>query len=66
MYLTLVSSPDESGTVTLGVQINPMVLWLWVGGAVMAFGTLVALIPARRRSVLPAAVREPELVEAAT
>lgn len=66
VYLTLVSSPDESGTVTLGVQINPMVLWLWVGGAVMAFGTLVALIPARRRSVLPAAVREPELVEAAT
>jgi cytochrome c-type biogenesis protein CcmF len=49
LYLTLVSSPTESGRVTLGVTVNPMVLWLWLGGAVMALGTLVALLPARRR-----------------
>ncbi len=45
MYLTLVSSPTERGTVTLGVQITPFALWLWVGGAIMAAGTLVALSP---------------------
>jgi cytochrome c-type biogenesis protein CcmF len=45
VYLTLVSSPTERGTVTLGVQITPFALWLWVGGAIMAAGTLVALSP---------------------
>ncbi|GIU86764.1 MAG: cytochrome c biogenesis protein CcmF [Acidimicrobiia bacterium] len=51
VYLTLVSSPDEGGAVTLGVEVNPMVVWLWVGGALMALGTAVALLPgARRRS----------------
>jgi cytochrome c-type biogenesis protein CcmF len=50
LYLTLISSPTTVDRVTLGVAVNPMVLWLWVGGAVMAFGTLVALTPSRRRS----------------
>jgi cytochrome c-type biogenesis protein CcmF len=45
VYLTLVSSPNERGRVTLGVGVNPMVLWLWVGGGVMGLGTLVALAP---------------------
>ncbi len=44
VYLTLVSSPNEQGRVIIGVAINPMVLWLWVGGGVMAIGTAVALL----------------------
>jgi cytochrome c-type biogenesis protein CcmF len=50
VYLTLVSSPT-SGRVTLGVAINPLVVWLWLGGIVMGLGTLVALVPSRRRRV---------------
>ena len=49
LYLTLVSSPNES-RITLGVAVNPMVLWLWIGGAVMGLGVLVALSPAVRGS----------------
>jgi cytochrome c-type biogenesis protein CcmF len=49
VYLTLVSSPSESDRVTIGVAVNPMVLWLWIGGGVMALGTIVALLPVRRR-----------------
>jgi cytochrome c-type biogenesis protein CcmF len=66
LYLTLVSSPTETGLVTLGVRVNPMVLWLWVGGALMALGTAVALLPARRRVVVPAdaAATERALAEA--
>jgi cytochrome c biogenesis factor len=30
--------------------VNPMVLWLWIGGGVMALGTIVALLPVRRRA----------------
>lgn len=49
VYLTLVSSPSASERVTIGVAVNAMVLWLWIGGGVMALGTVVALLPVRRR-----------------
>ncbi len=48
LYLTLVSSPNQRGRITLGVAVNPLVLWLWLGGAVMAIGTLIALSPSLR------------------
>jgi cytochrome c-type biogenesis protein CcmF len=35
--------------VTLRVMIQPMALWLWVGGGVMAAGTILAAWPGRRR-----------------
>ena len=35
--------------VTLRVIIQPMALWLWIGGGVMAFGTVLAAWPGRRR-----------------
>lgn len=56
--------------VTFRVLVNPLVPWIWLGGVIMALGTLVAMWPAaeatravpRIRSAQPA--REPELVEA--
>ena len=45
VYLTLISSPNETGRVTVGVAIQSMTLWIWVGGALMACGTIVALVP---------------------
>jgi cytochrome c-type biogenesis protein CcmF len=73
VYLTLISSPSERGRITIGVGINPMVVWLWTGGGVIAIGTLLALSPSLRRRPLgsPAktapddetpAAREPEPV----
>jgi cytochrome c-type biogenesis protein CcmF len=29
--------------------VNPMILWLWIGGGVMALGTILALAPRLRR-----------------
>ena len=49
VYLTLISSPNERGRVTLAVAVNPMVVWLWIGGGVVALGTGVALVPGLRR-----------------
>jgi cytochrome c-type biogenesis protein CcmF len=49
VYLTLVSSPSARGRVTIGVAVNPMIVWLWMGGGVVALGTLVALVPSLRR-----------------
>jgi len=57
IYLTLISSPT-SGRVTIGVQIGTMVMLLWIGGLIMALGTALALVPARKREVLPRAIDE--------
>jgi cytochrome c-type biogenesis protein CcmF len=49
VYLTLVSSPNNKGRITIGVRINTMIVWLWIGGLVMALGTVLALSPRLRR-----------------
>jgi cytochrome c-type biogenesis protein CcmF len=67
VYLTLepgaVAGADE---VTVRVFVKPLILWLWIGGALMAVGTLLAAFPGprRRRPIEPvsAPAREPETV----
>ena len=50
VYLTVTRLPDEgSDAVTLRVIIQPMALWLWVGGGVMALGTVLSAWPGRHR-----------------
>jgi cytochrome c-type biogenesis protein CcmF len=50
VYLTITRLPDETGgPVTLRVIIQPMALWLWVGGGVMAVGTALSAWPGHRR-----------------
>jgi cytochrome c-type biogenesis protein CcmF len=49
VYLTLVSSPNAQHQITLGVRINPLIVWLWIGGGFMALGTILALAPRLRR-----------------
>jgi cytochrome c-type biogenesis protein CcmF len=48
VYLTLVASPDENGRITLGVQLSPLIVWLWIGGGIIVCGTAVAIWPTRR------------------
>jgi len=52
VYLTLISSPANGRKATLGIAIKPMVLWLWIGGGVIAIGATLAILPKRRRSVI--------------
>ena len=49
--LTLLALPEEQGAAaTIRVTIQPLIMWLWVGGAIMAIGTLLAAFPGRRRN----------------
>ena len=51
IYLTLEPPVrQDSGQARIKVFIKPMILWLWVGTFVMAIGTLLAVLPSRRRS----------------
>ncbi|MEX2292401.1 MAG: heme lyase CcmF/NrfE family subunit [Acidimicrobiales bacterium] len=56
VYLTITRLPElPGGEVTLRVIIQPMALWLWIGGGVMALGTVLAAWPGRRRHPTDAA-----------
>jgi cytochrome c-type biogenesis protein CcmF len=54
VYLALQRTPaDDAGqTVVVRVIVQPLVTWLWIGGAVMAVGTALAALPGRRRNPL--------------
>lgn len=53
VMLAVVRAPTESDpTVGLRVVVQPLVTWLWIGGGVMAFGTVLSLFPGRRRNPL--------------
>ena len=50
VYLTLEPPVrQDSGKATIKVFIKPMILWLWIAGGVMALGTVLALVPSKRR-----------------
>ena len=47
LYVIL-GSTDKDGTATFQAYVNPMVWWVWFGGAVLVVGTVIAAFPARR------------------
>lgn len=50
IYLTLASTPTKpGGSVVIGVIIEPLVSWIWIGGGVMLAGTALSAWPGRRR-----------------
>jgi cytochrome c-type biogenesis protein CcmF len=49
LYLSLVMVDEEAGIASLSVVVEPLVWWIWFGGGVMLFGTLIAAWPSRRR-----------------
>jgi len=64
LYIVLASIDDESGLVTFQVFLTPLVFWLWAGGLIMAFGTLIVMWPnVRERAAIAAAMRVPAGIE---
>jgi cytochrome c-type biogenesis protein CcmF len=51
VYLTLLQAPaeDAGSTAVVRVIVQPLVMWLWIGGIVMVLGTALAAFPGRRR-----------------
>jgi cytochrome c-type biogenesis protein CcmF len=58
LYVTLMAYDTASHEVTLRAFVNPLVAWIWLGGAGVAAGAVFAIWPERRRVV--AMAREPE------
>jgi cytochrome c-type biogenesis protein CcmF len=50
IYLTLEpGTAAGDSTATIRAFVKPMILWLWLGGLIMAIGTLLAAFPGSRR-----------------
>ncbi len=50
LYLTLVEAAEDGRSARVRLTVSPLVPWLWVAGAVIALGGLVAAWPSRRRT----------------
>jgi cytochrome c-type biogenesis protein CcmF len=60
VYITLVAAPDRPGArAVIGVIVQPLVTWLWIGGSIIALGTLLAAWPGQRRRTPLAPVSAP-------
>jgi len=60
LYSSVIGFDGDAGErATFRFFLNPGVMWLWVGGAIMAMGGLLAAWPGRRRAIL----QEPEMRE---
>jgi len=52
LYLILSGFSElEQNRATLKVLVRPLVVWMWLGGAIILLGTLVAISPLRRNRV---------------
>jgi cytochrome c-type biogenesis protein CcmF len=40
----------EDGSATFQILINPLVVWLWIGGGLLLLGTAVAIWPQEKES----------------
>lgn len=48
IYLVLGDFTRDGAQATIKVQVNRLVSWIWIGGFVLTFGALLAVMPERR------------------
>jgi cytochrome c-type biogenesis protein CcmF len=56
LYVILGAVEPDGSAATLKVMVNPMVMWIWIGGLIITLGALVTVIPSRsaKRTAAPA------------
>ncbi len=54
--MEIASTPSSgNGPVALAVYVEPLVMWLWIGGLLVVGGAVVSMVPSGRRRLPPAA-----------
>ena len=48
LYLVLGDFTRDGQQATVKIQVNRLVTWIWIGGAILTLGTLLAVLPERR------------------
>jgi len=49
LYINLMAFERDGSSATFQIIIEPMVVWIWIGGGIIGLGGLVAVLPGRRR-----------------
>jgi cytochrome c biogenesis factor len=49
----------ENQTPVIHAYLNPLVKWIWLGGAIVVLGTIVTLLPNRRTVLALSGAQEP-------
>ncbi len=50
LYLVLGDFARDGSQVTIKLQVNRLVSWIWIGGLVLTLGALLAILPERHKS----------------
>ena len=56
VYVNLMAFSEGGTSATVRVLVEPLVVWIWVGGLIVCLGALVGLWPTRKRSPQAATV----------
>jgi cytochrome c-type biogenesis protein CcmF len=65
-YVLLINwEPTTANLATFRVYLNPLINWVWAGGFIFVFGTMIAAWPDRKQEALVAAQQEKALLGAA-
>src|SRR5579862_6100751 len=59
LYVVYAGQSPETKLPVIHAYLNPLVKWIWFGGVIVVFGTLVALMPNRREVLVLSAAKQP-------
>jgi cytochrome c-type biogenesis protein CcmF len=59
LYVVYAGQSPETQTPVIHAYLNPLVKWIWLGGAIVVLGTIVTLLPNRRTVLVFSAVEQP-------
>ena len=48
LYVVYAGQSPDNQTPVIHAYLNPLVKWIWLGGAIVVMGTIVCLLPNRR------------------
>jgi len=57
LYLDLDGYDPATNSASIKAYLNPLVQWIWISVAFFIAGTMIAMVPNRRRSAVPVAAR---------
>ncbi|MBV8515018.1 MAG: heme lyase CcmF/NrfE family subunit [Acidobacteria bacterium] len=66
LYVVYAGQSPENQTPVIHAYLNPLVKWVWLGGAIVVMGTFVALLPDRRTVLALAGTTQPAVTELGT
>ena len=59
LYVVYAGNSPDTQLPVIHAYLNPLVKWIWFGGVVVVFGTLVALLPNRRAVLVLSGAQQP-------